>query len=89
MSVASKIQLTRDPGTARSTAASAARLPRLAEVGSPRPIVHVTGGAAVDVLHRDWPPPPGGGRWRRLDLPKEATLAGVSVLTARAAEHGR
>jgi len=34
-------------------AASAARLPRLAEVGSPRPIVHVTGGAAVDVLHRD------------------------------------
>jgi len=41
------------------------------------------------VLYRDWPPPPGGGRWRRLDLPKEATLAGVSVLTARAAEHGR
>jgi xylulokinase len=68
--------------------ASAARLPRLAEVGSPRPIVHVTGGAAVDVLYRDWPPPPGGGRWQRKDLPKEATLAGVAVLTDRAKDLG-
>ena len=36
-------------------AASAARLPRLAAVGTPLPVVYVTGGAAADVLYRDWP----------------------------------
>jgi sugar (pentulose or hexulose) kinase len=64
-------------------AASAARLPRLAAVGTPRPVVHVTGGAAVDVLYRDWPAPPGGGRWERRPL-DEATLAGAAALAARA-----
>lgn len=63
-------------------AASAARLPRLAEAGEPRPVVHVTGGAATDVLYRDWPPPPGGGRWERRPL-EEATLAGAAVLASR------
>jgi xylulokinase len=69
-------------------AASAARLPRLAAVGTPRPVVHVTGGAAADVLYRDWPPPPGGGRWERRPL-AEATLAGAAVLADRAARRGR
>jgi xylulokinase len=64
-------------------AASAARLPRLAMVGTPRPIVYVTGGAAADVMYRDWPPPPGGGEWERRPL-VEATLAGAAAL-ARAA----
>jgi xylulokinase len=65
-------------------AASAARLPRLEAVGTPRPVVHVTGGAAADVLYRDWPPAPGGGRWERRPL-AEATLAGAAVLADRAA----
>ena len=37
---------------------------------------HVTGGAAVDLLYRDWPAPPGGGGWERRPL-HEATLAGA------------
>jgi xylulokinase len=64
-------------------AASAARVPRLAAVATPRPVVHVTGGAAVDVLYRDWPPASGGGRWERRPL-AEATLAGAAILADRA-----
>jgi hypothetical protein len=46
-------------------------------------VVYVTGGAAGDVMYRDWPEPPGGGRWERRSL-SEATLAGAAVLAERA-----
>jgi sugar (pentulose or hexulose) kinase len=61
-------------------AASAARLPRLAAVATPQPVVYVTGGAAADILYRDWPSPPGGGAWERRALPADATLSGVYLL---------
>jgi xylulokinase len=67
--------------------ASAARLPRLAAVGTPRPVVYVTGGAATDVMFRDWPAPPAapastdGRRWEMRPL-TEATLAGAAVLAS-------
>lgn len=62
-------------------AASAARLPLLTAVRAPRPLVFVTGGAAADVMYRDWPPPPDGRNWTRRPVP-EATLAGAAVLAA-------
>jgi sugar (pentulose or hexulose) kinase len=62
-------------------AASAARLPLLTAVRAPRPLVFVTGGAAADVLYRDWPAPTDGGGWTRREVP-EATLAGAAVLAA-------
>jgi xylulokinase len=68
-------------------AASAARVPRLAAVGTPRPLVYVTGGAVADVLYRDWPSPPDGERWERRPL-AEATLAGAAVLADLAAGRG-
>jgi xylulokinase len=67
-------------------AASAARLPRLAAVGTPEPTVYVTGRAASDVLYRDWPAPPSGGSWERKSLAPEATLLGAFVLCKYAAE---
>jgi xylulokinase len=60
-------------------AASAARLPLLTVVRSPRPLVFVTGGAAADVMYRDWPAPADGRNWTRRPVP-EATLAGAAVL---------
>jgi xylulokinase len=60
-------------------AASAARLPLLTAVRPPRPLVFVTGGAAAEVMYRDWPAPPGGRSWTRRPVP-EATLAGAAVL---------
>jgi sugar (pentulose or hexulose) kinase len=56
---------------------SAARVPRLAAVAEPQRTVYVTGGAAVDVLYRDWP-----GEWDRRPL-HEATLSGVAQLSRR------
>jgi xylulokinase len=67
--------------------ASAARVPLLAEVRSPRPIVFVTGGAAADVLYRDWSGPPNGGDWTRRPI-SEATLAGVAALAERIVTDG-
>jgi xylulokinase len=67
--------------------ASAARLPLLAAVRAPRPHVFVTGGAAADVLYRDWPAPPDGGDWTRREVP-EATLAGAAVLAETAVTQG-
>ena len=61
-------------------AAGAARLPRLAAVGTPESTVYVTGRAASDVLYRDWPAPPAGGSWRRRALAPEATLLGAFAL---------
>jgi xylulokinase len=62
-------------------AASAARLPLLEAVRAPRPKVFVTGGAATDVMYRDWPAPSGGGNWTRCPVP-EATLGGAAALAA-------
>jgi len=67
--------------------AGAARLPLLAAVRSPRPLVFVTGGAAADVMYRDWPAPPGGGTWTRREVP-EATLAGAAVLAGAVVTDG-
>jgi sugar (pentulose or hexulose) kinase len=60
-------------------AASAARVPLLTAVRAPRPLVFVTGGAAAEVMYRDWPAPADGGAWTRRPVP-EATLAGAAVL---------
>lgn len=59
--------------------ASAARLPLLTVVRSPGPVVFVTGGAAADVMYRDWPARADGRNWTRRPVP-EATLGGAAVL---------
>ncbi|GIJ65620.1 hypothetical protein Voc01_005370 [Virgisporangium ochraceum] len=68
-------------------AASAARVPLLTAVRAPRPQVFVTGGAAADVMYRDWPAPPDGGDWTRRPVP-EATLAGAAVLAETVVTEG-
>jgi xylulokinase len=67
--------------------ASAARVPLLAAVRAPRPLVFVTGGAAADVLYRDWPAPADGRDWTRREVP-EATLAGAAVLAETVVTEG-